>query len=364
MTRKEYLSVVEGLGEVASDYLDGMEGFYEQFRIRTLPEMQAQVKERYGKVLAEKKELLSRLEPPRGLKEFHRQFLQAWGHLTRSCDVFCHPIRPEEWILCLRGSRGEMCQAMRLLYSLRLQIPGFARHWVTPEARANLKELEARPDPQPEVSVGLMYRNWDPEPPRYTLYVPENYTPSRSWPVVVALHGGGGNDHDFIWLYLKQAKSKGYLVLVPKSMDVTWTFSDSQVVLAALQEVTSMYNVDRGAIFITGVSDGGTFTYEFGLSNPEVFAALASVAGGFIPWPWHDFAHARKLPVYILHGAQDKIIPVEFARSAREVLGKYGYPLVYRELDDWAHAWPFSRMGEIFGFFEDVRQGKVAAGGP
>ncbi|MEK7849186.1 MAG: dienelactone hydrolase family protein, partial [Chloroflexota bacterium] len=194
---------------------------------------------------------------------------------------------------------------------------------------------------------------------RYTLYVPENYDPSRAWPVVVALHGGGGNDHDFVWLYLKHAKSRGYLVVVPKSIDVTWTFSDSQVVLAALQEVASMYSVDRSAVFLTGVSDGGTFTYEFGLSNPEVFAALAPVAGGFIPWPWHDFAHARKMPVYILHGAQDKIIPVEFARSAREVLGKYGYPLVYRELADWGHAWPLSKMGEVFGFFEDVRQGRI-----
>ena len=360
MTKKEYLSVVEGSGRVASEYLDGMEGIYEQFRLRELPDMQAQVKDRYEAALSEQKAVLSGLQPPRGLADFHSQLLQAWEHLAKSREIFCHPIRPEEWILGLRGSRGQMCQAMRLLYGLRLQIPGFASHWVTPEARHRLKELDAQADPPGGVQLGLLYRNWEPEPPRYTLYVPENYTPSRSWPLVVALHGGGGNDHDSIWLYLKHAKSNGYLVVVPKSMDVTWTFSDSQVVLAAIQEVASVYNVDHGAVFLTGVSDGGTFTYEYGLSHPEMFAALASVAGGFIPWPWHDFARARKMPVYILHGTLDKIIPVEFAHSAREVLGKYGYPLVYRELADWGHAWPFSKMGEIFGFFEDVRQGRIS----
>jgi len=357
MTGQEYLAAVAELGRAASDYLNGMEAVYEQFRIHNLPETRAAVRERYGNLLARLREHLSRLEPPPGMEDFHRRLIEAWEHLVRSCEIFCHPFRPEEWILCLRGSRAEMCEAMRLLYSLRLEIPGFARHWVTPEAQADLERLESRPQPPPGVPVGLLYRDWDPEPPRYTLYVPENYTPSQSWPVVVALHGGGGNDHDFVWLYLRQAKSRGYLVLAPKSLGMTWTFSDLPMVLAALEEVAGMYRLDRRAVFLTGVSDGGTFTYEFGLSNPHVFAALAPVAGGFIPWPWHDFSRARKLPLYILHGARDRIIPVEFARYAREVLGGHGYPIVYRELPDWGHAWPFSKMGEIFDFFEDVRRG-------
>jgi predicted esterase len=70
--------------------------------------------------------------------------------------------------------------------------------------------------------------------------------------------------------------------------------------------------------------------------------------------PWHDFEKAKDLPVYILHGELDRIIPVSFARQAKALFERFGYHLVYRELRNWGHAYPFSEIGNICGFFDSI----------
>ena len=47
----------------------------------------------------------------------------------------------------------------------------------------------------------------------YSLYVPEFYTPDRAWPLVMALHGGSGNGRNFLWTWLRDARSHGAMSL-------------------------------------------------------------------------------------------------------------------------------------------------------
>lgn len=145
-------------------------------------------------------------------------------------------------------------------------------------------------------------------------------------------------------------------MVAPKSTEMTWMPRDAHFVLQAIQEIRSFYHVEERAIFLTGVSDGGTFTYEVGMRNPHFFAGLAPVSGGMMPW--FDFEQARHLPIYILHGAKDTIIPVDFARQARSILEGSGNPLVYRELPDWGHAIPYKEMTHISAWFEGILQEK------
>lgn len=360
MSPNEYGAAVARLGELATTYFREMEDVLENFHLSSMLQSQQRVGGKFSAPLAGAQEELSRLSPPPGQEEFHQRFLKGITHGNRSCQVFCHPVAPEHYLLCYRGCRQEMSEAMRSLYPLRRQVAGLDTYWVTPDEVANIEKIEAAADPPPGVPTGLLYRDWDPQPPRYTLYVPENYTPTHPWPLIVYLHGGGGNDHDAVWLWLRYAKSKGFLLVCPKSPDFTWVFSDVQWVLATIKEVASMYNIVEKGIFLTGVSDGGTFSYEFGLSNPHIFAAIAPVAGAFVPWPWHDFAQGNHLPVFILHGTKDKVIPVDFARTAKRVLEEFNYPLAYREIPHWGHAWPFSRIHEIGAFFQEVLQRRLS----
>src|SRR5439155_777023 len=62
----------------------------------------------------------------------------------------------------------------------------------------------------------------------FSLYVPEHYSADRAWPVIIALHGGSGNGRDFLWTWVREAKSFGYLLLAPTAVVDTWSEVDDE----------------------------------------------------------------------------------------------------------------------------------------
>ena len=56
----------------------------------------------------------------------------------------------------------------------------------------------------------------------FSLYVPEYYTPDRAWPLVMALHGGSGNGRNFLWSWLRDARSFGAILIAPTATGPTW----------------------------------------------------------------------------------------------------------------------------------------------
>ena len=74
---------------------------------------------------------------------------------------------------------------------------------------------------------------------------------------------------------------------------------------------------------LTGMSDGGTFTYVLGLRDGCRFTHLAPIAAAFHPLMMMTFADAdrvRGLPIHIVHGAQDWMFPPQLARTAEQAL--------------------------------------------
>ena len=52
--------------------------------------------------------------------------------------------------------------------------------------------------------------------------MPEYYTPDRAWPLVMALHGGSGNGRGFLWSWLRDARSRGAILVAPTATGRTW----------------------------------------------------------------------------------------------------------------------------------------------
>ena len=46
----------------------------------------------------------------------------------------------------------------------------------------------------------------------------------------------------------------------------------------------------------------------------------------------------KALHWHVVHGAHDRIFPVQSVRSTSALLTSLGYPLTYTELPDWGHA--------------------------
>ena len=181
----------------------------------------------------------------------------------------------------------------------------------------------------------------------FSVYVPETWDGQAAMPLVVALHGGHGHGRDFLWTWVREARSREMVVVAPTSRDRTWSIMGGEDVYAeALREmvasVGTRYAIDRSRVLLTGMSDGATYAFLCGLRDGMPFTHLAPACGVLHPalLTSGGIARVQGRPIYLVHGALDWMFPVETARMAREFLSSAGARLVYRELDDLSHTYP------------------------
>jgi phospholipase/carboxylesterase len=298
--------------------------------------------------LSEEAAKLSPAEPERN---FHNKFAQA---VSACSDAYAGLMKASgrsfaEWFL---RSRQSWCQALYLFYEVRQHLSTLRAYWVTPEALPSWPQLEAQ-TPEATVAVGFTHKGRTNTHHEYSLYVPENYAPQHKWPLIVCLHGGYGQGNEYIWTWLRPAKSNGYILLSPKSIGPTWSVLqpplDIRSIQAMLTEVCETYSVDRSRVYLSGLSDGGTFSYIFGLASADLFAGIAPIAGDFHPMmdPLLRQKKGIDKPLLVVHGVHDTIFPVETARQARQLFERIGYKVTYRELPDWGHAYPYKINQQI-----------------
>jgi phospholipase/carboxylesterase len=192
----------------------------------------------------------------------------------------------------------------------------------------------------------------------FSLYVPESYEPTRAWPLVVAMHGGSGNGGAFLWSWLREARTRDFILLAPTAAGSTWSLMEADVdgdnIDRMVSEVGERWSLDPARMLLTGMSDGGTFTYVLGLRTGCRFTHLAPIAAVFHPMMMMAVADAdrvRGLPVHIVHGAQDWMFRAEIARTAEQTLRQAGANVVYREIADLSHTYPRDENGAILDWF-------------
>ena len=191
----------------------------------------------------------------------------------------------------------------------------------------------------------------------YSLYVPEYYDPAEQYPVVIALHGGAGHGRGFLWTWLKEARSRGFILISPTAKSDTWalmgTDIDSENLEAILETVCSRWSIDENRLLMTGMSDGATFTYVSGLRSTSPFTHLAPIAASFHPMMLEliEAPNIAGRPIYLTHGTHDWMFDIEIAHMARETLGGLGADLVFREIPDLAHTYPREENPRILEWF-------------
>jgi phospholipase/carboxylesterase len=281
------------------------------------------------------------LNPPAGAQEAHERLCAAIRDLAKANELFMtQPGR--EWTLAFLMSRNCFCRGLYGLYALRDALPLIAIHFLLDGATAR---VPAQPD---GIARGFIQRQRNDDCSDYTLYIPEDYSPEKLLPLVVALHGGYGQGYEYVWTWLRPARSRRYAVLAPKSFGNTWDISlpsmDSRSILKMLDEVAREYSIDPARVYLTGLSDGGIFTYIFGLEQSHLFRGLAVIAGvlHLTLDPLLRRGQGKDTPIFVVHGVHDFIFPVTFARQTCNLLQSIGYNVTYNELPDWGHAYPYS----------------------
>jgi len=194
----------------------------------------------------------------------------------------------------------------------------------------------------------------------FSLYVPEYYDPAQAWPLVFALHGGSGHGRAFLWTWLRDARSHGAILVAPTATGGTWAISGPDGDTPNLARIAGMvrarWNVDPGRVLLTGLSDGGTFSYVSGLEPQSPFTHLAPIASAFHPMlaQMADPDRITGLPIHVAHGALDWMFPVEMARAASQALQAAGARVTYRELADLSHTYPRELNPDILAWLAET----------
>jgi phospholipase/carboxylesterase len=242
-------------------------------------------------------------------------------------------------------------RAQEALYPLVARLPPVNSFFLDPELREDTGLLARLAEPANE-NTGIIHGHNEPgSRGGFSLYVPEYYTPDRPWPLVMALHGGSGNGRTFLWSWLRDARSRGAILVAPTATGPTPTKStwalmgedtDTPNLARILDHVRARWNIDPTKLLLTGMSDGGTFCYVTGLESSSPFTHLAPVAATFHPLMAQiaDADRLRGLPIYLVHGRLDWMFPVQGARQTHQLLSAAGADVSYRELDDLSHTYP------------------------
>lgn len=185
---------------------------------------------------------------------------------------------------------------------IRTSFPSDAPEWQT-RARRYLEAAEQGRDPfvQKEELGRIVSRGYSsPISQRvqgYTVYVPPNYTPDKSWPLMVVLHGGSSNGNlflgvvlgnnmnwkeydDHLWHRYEPRWSPDWIVVAPDGYgQVLWRYMGEQDVLDVISDVQKHYNVDPARVALSGLSNGGVGAYSIGSRHAWRFSVVQAMAG-------------------------------------------------------------------------------------
>jgi phospholipase/carboxylesterase len=169
------------------------------------------------------------------------------------------------------------------------------------------------------------------------LYVPDGYRPDTPAPLVLMLHGSGGDAKNGIDPFLGFADDYGCILLAPASRDpTTWDLvldgfgPDVTFIARALAQTFSRYAIDPARVAIEGFSDGASYALSMGATNGDLFTHLIAFSPGlFMPEEQHGWPI-----VYVAHGTADTILPID--QCSRKIVPKMrntGYDVRYHEFD-------------------------------
>ncbi|HZZ88181.1 MAG TPA: hypothetical protein VFE13_07575 [Caulobacteraceae bacterium] len=244
-----------------------------------------------------------------------------------------------------RALRGGW-KAQETLYPL-VDLAPVSRFFTSPPLRQDAALAARLEAVDPRDDVGVFHAGGEPGARGgFSAYVPETYSEDRDWPLVVALHGGSGDGRSFLWSWLRDARSLGAILVAPSSIGRTWGLhapeADSANLARIVEEISRRWRIDPARRLMTGMSDGGTFSYVSGLDAGSPFTHLAPCSASFHPMiaAMADRDRIAGLPIHITHGALDWMFDVAMAREASAALTAAGAKVTYVEVPDLAHTYP------------------------
>ena len=196
----------------------------------------------------------------------------------------------------------------------------------------------------------------------YRIRFPADYDASKSYPLLIGMHGMGGNAEGFISHYDKLENPQVIYVTpegqYPLSMHVSpqwhrrawsitgvgknaWKSADKLVgsyILSTIKQISTEYKVSD--VYLMGFSQGAVYAYTIGLQNPDVITGVIGFSGYLMDTEedqsiltQQDIEQGQNVRLYIAHGIDDAAIKVETARKLKAMFEAQGFDLTYTEFE-------------------------------
>ena len=296
---------------------------------------------------------------PEHLETFVDCVNRSVGYALRAFAQFEQALEAPQPAFIAYRAMGLTTKATEALYPVAAMLPPVSRFYLEPQSRDNVELLDRLAAVNADKDhVGLMHaNNSSDERGGFSVYVPEYYV-GEAVPLVFALHGGSGHGRQFIWSWLRAARSLNCIVIAPTSLDNTWSLmdpgADAQRLHNLVDYAKTHWNVDSEKVLLSGMSDGGTFSYVAGLQDQVPFTHLAPCSASFHPMLIEAASPERLqgLQIYLIHGALDWMFPVDVARTAQQALQAAGAAVVYAEVEDLSHTYPEEYSAKVLDWLK------------
>lgn len=186
----------------------------------------------------------------------------------------------------------------------------------------------------------------------YMTIPPRSQTSQKS-PVIVFLHGVGGNETNLMPQFTGvDARLRVFSVRAPIQRSVNafgWfdvRFEPDPIInadqaessrvslIAFLERVVTEYNLEPRQVYLVGFSQGAIIGASLALTRPDLVAGLVMLSGRVLPEIAPLLAPPRslsELPVFVAHGCFDSKLPIRHAHATSALLSSLGVKLTYRE---------------------------------
>lgn len=173
----------------------------------------------------------------------------------------------------------------------------------------------------------------------YEYFIPSGYDGTQAVPLVLSFHGLGSDGKAQIGLsrFNLVAEDNGFIAVFPDStalegehpnlpplpnanrqwnigVDMSLQYAagvdDVGFVVALIDKLAEIYNIDLSRVYATGMSNGAMFAYRLALEIPDRIAGIAAVTSPMTV----NFAAmeaTRPVSVIIMVGDEDPIVPFE-----------------------------------------------------
>jgi len=288
------------------------------------------------------------------MEDARRTLLEASALCLDALALTTHSEALEPSLVNVRKAGRRIHRVLEMLLPLCPVLPAVNRHFLEPGARPRVSKR--LPVPEADPATGLAHVGLDDDPyarGSVSFYVPDTGDGSEPLPLVVALHGGFGHGRDFLWTWLREARSRRFALACPTSRNITWSIlgpdADAALLQKVLADAAGRWNIDRNRVLLTGLSDGATYALKRALDVETPFSHFAAFSGILAPF---DLSRARGRRIYWVHGAKDWMFPAWRAKMGEKELAAAGADITLEVVPDLYHAYAREKNGTVLAWFD------------